>query len=468
MNKVQEIRDRLEELIKLRQTVLSKADDEARDLTAEERESLDENTSEFQSLNADLERRLALEADIESLMTPQSRQTTPEGPDDDEEGEEAAAAEPVTSQPVSRGRSKPIREHARPVDHNARNKWGWDSFGQFARGVRMACTQGGHVDTRLTSRSAAPGTFANEGTGADGGYAVPPEFRTAIMEKVLGEDSLMSRTDNYTTSSNSFTAPIDATTPWGTTGVQAYWTGEGAQKAQSKPVLGQTNVKLNKLAALVPVTDELLEDAPALDTYLRRKVPTVMDFQINLGIVQGTGVGQPLGILNSTGTVSVAKETSQTADTINRENIDKMWDRLLASSRSNSVWLVNQDVESELQKLFGKAETNDTAGWPLYMPPGGLSATPYSTLKGRPVIITEASNALGDKGDIILADLSKYLTVRKTAGVRTDVSIHLWFDYDITAYRFVFRVGGQPWWDAPVESRSGTLRSAFVTLDERA
>jgi HK97 family phage major capsid protein len=98
-----------------------------------------------------------------------------------------------------------------------------------------------------------------------------------------------------------------------------------------------------------------------------------------------------------------------------------------------------------------------------------MSATPYSTLKGRPIIPTEACNTLGDKGDIILGDLSKYMTALKGGGIRTDVSMHLWFDQDILAYRFVLRIGGQPWWAAPITPRTGTnSRSCFVTLDERA
>jgi HK97 family phage major capsid protein len=106
---------------------------------------------------------------------------------------------------------------------------------------------------------------------------------------------------------------------------------------------------------------------------------------------------------------------------------------------------------------------------PVYLPAGGLSASPYSSLKGRPILTTEACNTLGDKGDIFLADLSKYMSAVKSGGVRTDVSMHLWFDQDMLAYRFILRVGGQPWWSSAISPRTGTnTRSCFVTLDERA
>jgi len=89
---------------------------------------------------------------------------------------------------------------------------------------------------------------------------------------------------------------------------------------------------------------------------------------------------------------------------------------------------------------------------------------------GRPVIPHESMETLGDKGDVLLADMSSYMAIRRSGGIRADVSMHLWFDYDMAAFRFTFRVGGQPWWSAPITPRSGSSNtlSPFVTLDERA
>ena len=46
----------------------------------------------------------------------------------------------------------------------------------------------------------------------------------------------------------------------------------------------------------------------------------------------------------------------------------------------------------------------------------------------------------------MLVDLSQYLTATKAGGVRSQTSIHLWFDQGMTAFRFDLRVAGQPWW----------------------
>lgn len=347
-----------------------------------------------------------------------------------------------------------------------KGKHGFKSFGEFSKAVKSAATHGGTLDNRLHIFNAAT-TYGQEGVGADGGFAVPPEFRTAIMEKVMAEDELLARTDQLVTGSNSITLPKDETTPWQTTGgIQAYWEGEADQMTQSKPALQSVTTRLNKLTALVPVTEELLDDAPSLDSYLRSKAPAKINFKINYAIVNGTGAGMPLGILNAPATVSVAKEGSQAADTIVYSNVQKMWNRMYAPCRTNAVWLIHQDIENQLDTMEfpGSVTTH-----PVYLPPGGLADTPFSRLKGRPVLPTEACNTLGDKGDIILVDLSKYMSAQKSMGLRTDVSMHLWFDQDVMAYRFILRVGGQPWWAAPISPRTGSnTRSCFVTLDERA
>jgi HK97 family phage major capsid protein len=165
--------------------------------------------------------------------------------------------------------------------------------------------------------------------------------------------------------------------------------------------------------------------------------------------------------------VTVAKETSQAADTILFANINKMWARMYAPSRRNAVWLINQDIEPQLESMaFDPAASSKT---PAYMPSGGLSVEGYATLKGRPVVPVEACSTLGDEGDIILVDLTQYEVLLKGGGaMRTDVSMHLYFDQGITAYRWTFRMNGQPMWGRSITPQNGTMtRSWAVTLAAR-
>ena len=182
-------------------------------------------------------------------------------------------------------------------------------------------------------------------------------------------------------------------------------------------------------------------------------------------IYNGTGAGQPLGIMNGASLVTVTPEAGQAAATVVAENIFKMWARMWGRSRANAVWLINQDVEPE---LFNLALPVGTGGQSVYMPPNGLADSPYSTLFGRPVIPVEYAATLGTTGDIMLADLNQYVMLEK-GGIQAASSIHVNFVYDETAFRFVLRLDGQPKWQSALTPANGTnTLSPFVVLDTRS
>jgi len=351
-------------------------------------------------------------------------------------------------------------------------KGGFKSFGDFANSVHGAHTRAG-VSPELAAWQKALSTYSLEGVGADGGYAVPPEWRAEIEKVVFGEDSLLSRCTQFPLAGNSITLPLDVTTPWQTSGgVLAYWEGEAGAKTQSKVALNTVDLRLRKCTVLCPVTDELLEDAIALGAFLNMTVGEKMDFKIGEAIIRGTGAGQPLGILNSGSIISVDKETDQAADTICYSNVLKMWQRLYAPYRSDAVWLINQDCEEQLHSMCNLCKTcAGTAvcgGGAVYVPAGGPNAMKWGMLFGRPVIPTQHCETVGDTGDIILASFKQYITAVKSGGLQSATSIHLWFDQDVTAFRFVMRVDGQPKLLSAISPRDGSnTMSAFVKLDAR-
>ena len=340
-------------------------------------------------------------------------------------------------------------------------KGGFKNYGEFCAAVHQAAS-GGDRDPRLKIGAAAT-TYGNEGTGADGGYLVPPEFAREIKSHALEEDSLVPMTDNNPVTGNSMTFPADETTPFGSDGVRAYWEGEAATGTQTKPVLKERTLRLRKLFALVPVTEELLSDANALPAYLTKKTGESIRFKTNDSLINGTGAGQPLGILNAGALVSVAKEGSQVADTVVAENIAKMYARAPGASKSRGVWMINDDVLPQLL-------TMTLGDHPIYMPPSsGFTNAPGGILLGRPVIPTQSCKTVGDKGDIYFADWSQYLTITKAGGVEFATSMHLWFDQDISAFRAIFRIDGQPWLNSSITPANGSNNlSPFVTLDARA
>lgn len=375
--------------------------------------------------------------------------------------------------PEPQTRAQPVARQTVPAEPRQDNpRMGFRSFGAFAQTV-MNHYKGVETSDVNRLRNAAT-TYGNEGVGTDGGFLIPPTFSTEIYQKVQAEENLLTRCTPLVTDGNSMMIPKDETTPWQTSGgVQVYWEGEAQSPSASKPVFELGTLRLAKLMALVPVSEELLTDASGLESWLRAKAPAKMAAKINTAIIAGNGVGQPLGIIPGytavgASVVQVSKDTSQPADTVWMTNIENMYSRMYAPWRRNAVWLINQDLEPQLGRLaFQPAGATSllpqSNSVPAYLPPGGLSNSPYATLKGRPVVPIEACSALGDLGDIIFVDLSQYWALTKAGGVQTDTSIHLYFDQALTAFRFIFRVNGQPAWSSTISRQNGSNTLSWAT-----
>jgi HK97 family phage major capsid protein len=346
-------------------------------------------------------------------------------------------------------------------------KGGFKSFGEFLTAVIRADT-GGLVDARLKA------TGLGESVPADGGFLVAQEFINEILKRTYETGILASRCRRIPVGANANGIKIPAISEtsradgsrWG--GVQAYWAAEAGTKTASTPQFRQISMELKKLIGLCYATDELLQDATALESIIMQAFSEEFGFKIDDALVRGDGAGKPLGVLNAPCLVTVAKEAAQDADTIATENILKMWRRLWAPSRPNSVWFINQDIETELELLTVAIGTGGVLA-KLYDPPGSpTNNTPYGKIKGRPVMPIEQCSTLGDKGDIILADFSQYLLIDK-GQMQNATSIHVKFVNDETAFRFVYRLDGQPMWNSALTPYKGSdTLSPFVTLAERA
>lgn len=363
------------------------------------------------------------------------------------------------------------RPPAAPRDPAFDDRQGFRGFGEFCHAVVQAFTPGKSMDHRLAHK--APSGI-NTMDGSDGGFLVPPEFSKRIMELVFDEANLLPRTDSETIAGNSITlnAVEESSRATGARrgGLQGYWMAEAEKYTASRPRWRQLTLRPHKLGVFYYATEEELQDSAGLglEGKLAQYAAEEINWLINDAILHGDGVGKPMGILKAPGLVSVAKEASQAAATIQLPNITKMYARMLPRSLPRAVWLVNVDTMPQLLSL---AFPNATGSVPAFLNGNSfpnLAGAPFGSLLGRPVIVTEHNPTLGQQGDILFADLSMYKTVTR-GNARSAISIHLRFDYGETAFRFDFRVDGQPWLRAPITPAQGSATLApFVALDTRA
>jgi len=317
-------------------------------------------------------------------------------------------------------------------------------------------------------KAAATGHSAN--VPSDGGFLISPTLSKEIMQKLYEQGAIVGRCATYEIGEYSDSLEIPyveetsraAGSRWG--GLRVYREGEVDSPTSSKTAIGKWECRVEDAKALVYVTERLLNDAPAMESWIMDLMPQEYEFKLEDEILNGTGGNQCKGIIGDTATVSVTKETGQASSTIVFENIVKMWSRAWGRGRPNSVWLYNQDAEPQ---LFSMVLSAGTSGVPVFLPANGLSGSPYATLMGRPMIPVEQAASVGTVGDLILADFSQYALVRK-GGLKSASSIHVRFIYDEMVFKFNMRVNGKPKWKAKLTPYKGANDlSPFVTLASR-
>ena len=310
---------------------------------------------------------------------------------------------------------------------------------------------------------------ASSGEPASGGFLVPEAFRAELLSLSLEASVVRPRARIVPMETSRVIYPyIDdtshATNVFG--GVQGYWTPESGTMTDVAATFGRLALEAWKLTAFANVPNELIADsAISFEAFIRSTFPQALAYFADVAFLSGNGAGQPLGILTSGNgaRVSVAKESGQAADTIVWENIVKMYSRMLPQSLGSAVWVVSPDVFPELATM---ALSVGTGGGPVWLNSG--VGGPPATILGRPVVISEKVENLGDQGDINFIDFNYYLVGDRQA-MTVSSSEHFRFQNGETSFKFVERLDGRPWLQSALTPRNGgpTL-SPFVTLDARA
>jgi len=192
------------------------------------------------------------------------------------------------------------------------------------------------------------------------------------------------------------------------------------------------------------------------------KAGAAISWTASESVMWGTGVGQPTGFMLSPALIQAAKDAGQAAGTVSVTNLGNMLARVLRVG-GKPIWIINPDVIPQLITLM-------IGTVPVYIPANqGIQSNPFDGyILGYPVIFTEHSQTLGTKGDIVCANMAGYYAANKASGVDFASSIHLWFDQNLTAFRWTFRLNGQPYLSKPVDPAKGaTTKSHFVTLQAR-
>jgi len=181
-------------------------------------------------------------------------------------------------------------------------------------------------------------------------------------------------------------------------GVAFQWTTEGDNKPETEPVWEQIEIDCFELSGYTEITNTMLRrSAFALQPYLTALYKDAMQHQIGVAILTGSGVAQPLGLVNAAGINLVAR---QVANQVNWQDLVNLEHAVRAYHRTNARFVVD-DTAMQNMKL-----RVDTANRPLFTP--GVAGNMYDRLLNYPYLDTHRTPNLGNSGDVIFGNWSWY------------------------------------------------------------
>ena len=233
------------------------------------------------------------------------------------------------------------------------------------------------------------------GTDTEGGYLVPDEYEKTLIEALQEQNIFRQLAHVIHTSSGDRKIPV--VTSKGT----ASWIDEEQQYPESDDAFGQVSIGAYKLATMIKVSEELLNDSVFdIPSYIAREFARRIGAAEEEAFFTGNGTGRPLGILAATGGAQVGV-TAAKADAVTFDEVMDLYHSLRTPYRRNAVFIMNDSTVKALRKL------KNGAGDYIWQP--SVTANTPDTILNRPVVTSGfmPTLATGNK-TILFGDMGYY------------------------------------------------------------
>ncbi len=209
------------------------------------------------------------------------------------------------------------------------------------------------------------------GTDSEGGYLVPDEFERSLVDALEEQNIFRTLANVITTSSGDRKIPVVASKG------SASWIDEEGSITDSDDSFGQVSIGAYKLATMIKVSEELLNDNVFnLESYITKEFARRIGTKEEEAFLTGDGTGKPLGILTGTGGAQLGITTAS-ATAIALDEVLDLFYSLKAPYRNKAVFVMNDSTIKAIRKL------KDSTGQYLWQP-SIKEATP-DTILNRPL-----------------------------------------------------------------------------------
>lgn len=276
----------------------------------------------------------------------------------------------------------------------------------------------------------------SEQIGTYGGYLVPEELMVGIDAEVREQSVFLQRAfvvpmTTATLDVGGF--DISSTNTAGRSplfaGMDLHYTFEGNTIDELDPSFAQCKLVAKNLDTIVLASNQLVDDGgAALGAYLEWQFAKLIAWKVEWECINGTGVGQFLGLLNSPGTASVSRSL---AGTVSQADLSNMVGVLMPACFRKAVWLCSVTALAKVANVAAYSANPNPEPGPL-----------CGYLFNRPLFVTENLPAVGTTGDVLLLDPTLYVLGLRRFEIET--SREFKFQTNQTAFRLQVRGDGQP------------------------
>lgn len=273
----------------------------------------------------------------------------------------------------------------------------------------------------------------------------PVSFYGQIVEHMVESSAVLRAGATLVTTAAGEDLRVPRSTALSTAAIVA----EAAAIGESDPTLSSITMRAYKYGILIQVSNEMLTDSGVdLEGYLARETGQAIGLALGAHLINGTGTGQPRGVLADTtaGTTGPAgTATSFGAQGTAGQGTDLLYD-LYGSLAEPYVmqpaagWLSRNATLTAIRKLKTGTAGEIVGGEFVSDPPAGSGAS--ASMIGKPAYVDPNVPAMAANAkSVLFGDWSRYF-VRMVNGIRFEASPDFAFDRDVTTFRALLRADG--------------------------
>ena len=289
------------------------------------------------------------------------------------------------------------------------------------------------------SAKANAGMNESDNSGADGGYLLTHEIYDQILGrlfeggKVYPDVKKIQVGPNY----NGMKLPyLNITTQSATSQPRLYRLAEGAQKTPTKFTFGQHDLSLTKLIALVPITEELLQDKTTLESYVFSQLKGQFGWRLDYDVLYGTAASSGhIGVLDATASAFQVQNVAHGAN-VTIAQVNAIIAGVAPQVRDGAKFYCSGDMWANIMANLGPGIASLLV--PVASENGGARK-----LMGYDVVIVDGMTAHNTAKDLLFMNPKEVAVIEK-GGLMIDISKEFYFDTDQIALRFVQRTAGAP------------------------